>query len=115
MYEAFGVDDVRNHGDMKNYVDRLLTLVPYNPDILNLQVITEKPARYVADRLSKATGDDYIVALSPGNEPWVQKGETVTKTETAIVLNNTTMKKEDSGGYLTTTYKSSGHAQNRDR
>ena len=110
MHEAFGVDDVKNHRDMKNYVDRLLTLVPYNPDILNLQEITEKPARYVADRLSDATGDRYIVALGPGNEPWVQKGQTVTKTETAVVLNNTTMKKEDSGGYLTTAYKASDAA-----
>lgn len=105
MHEAFGVDDVRNHRDMKNYVDRLLTLVPYNPDILNLQEITGKPARYVAGRLSNATGDHYIVALSPGNDPWVQKGQTVTKSETAVLLNLTTMKKEDSGGYLTTTYK----------
>ena len=110
MQEAFGPDDVRNHRDMKNYVDRLLTLVPYNPDILNLQEITEKPARYVAGRLSKATGDRYIAALSPGNEPWVQKGQTVTKTETVVLLNLTTMKKEDSGGYLTTTYKASDAA-----
>ena len=110
MQEAFGPDDVRNLRDMKNYVDRLLTLVPYNPDILNLQEITEKPARYVADRLSKATGDRYIVALGPGNEPWVQKGQTVTKKETAVLLNLTTMKKEDPGGYLTTTYKASDAA-----
>lgn len=110
MHEAFGVDDVRNHRDMKNYVDRLLTLVPYNPDILNLQEITGTPARYVAHRLSNATGDRYIVALGPGNEPWEQKGQTVTKKETAVLLNLTTMKKEDSGGYLTTTFKSSDTA-----
>lgn len=110
MHEAFGVDDVKNHRDMKNYVDRLLTLVPYNPDILNLQEITGKPAHYVADRLSNATGDRYSVALDPGNEPWVQTGQTVTKKETTVLLNLSTMKKEDSGGYLTTTFKSSDTA-----
>ncbi|MPZ71462.1 MAG: hypothetical protein GEU71_18355, partial [Actinobacteria bacterium] len=110
LQEAYGISDVNNLRDMRNYVDRLLKLVPNNPDVLNLQEITAKGARFVRDRLSKATGDKYIVAIAPKDEPYVLEGQVVTKNETAIVINNTTMKKEDAGGFLVTTYKAADKA-----
>src|SRR3972149_2222495 len=47
LQEAYGDSDVGNLRDMRNYVDRLLKLVPNNPDVLNLQEITVKGARFV--------------------------------------------------------------------
>lgn len=110
LQEAYGAADVNNLRDMRNYVDRLMKLLPNNPDVLNLQEITAKGARLIKDKLSKVTGDKYIVAIAPKDEPYVLEGHVVTKNETAIVINNTTMKKEDSGGFLTTTYRAGDKA-----
>lgn len=112
MQEAFGESDVRNSGDMKNYVRILLGKVKHYPDVLLLQEITGKPARVIASQLTKKTGQQYKVIVDPGTEPWKKKGSTVIKTETAILINNVTMKKEHRGGFVTTTYKWSEAAPN---
>ncbi len=52
------------------------------------------------------------MAVSPKGPAYVLKGQVVTKNETAIVINNTTMKKEDAGGFLVTTYRAADKAPN---
>lgn len=62
----------------------------------------------VARLLSDKTGDDYDLAVDAGKDPWEQRWGKVIKSDTAILLNSTTLRKEDAGRYIKTRYRGDG-------
>jgi endonuclease/exonuclease/phosphatase family metal-dependent hydrolase len=100
---------------MALYVSRLLDQTPYYPDVLLLQEVKRKSADRVAYLLSKETGDRYVVAVRPPWIPWHQNLRTRWERDSGIVINATTTKKLDRGGYISLTYKRSDAADPTDR
>jgi hypothetical protein len=100
---------------MALYVDRLLNQTPYFPDVLLLQEVKRSSADRVAYLLSKKTGDRYVVAVRPPWVPWHQTPRIRTETDSGIVINATTTKKLDHGGYISLTYKRSDALDPTDR
>ncbi|MEA2509032.1 MAG: hypothetical protein QOG21_1114 [Actinomycetota bacterium] len=100
---------------MALYVDRLLNQTPYFPDVLLLQEVKRSSADRVAYLLSRKTGDRYVVAVRPPRIPWHQTPRIRTETDSGIVINATTTKKLDRGGYISLTYKRSDAADPTDR
>ncbi|MEA2486032.1 MAG: hypothetical protein QOD46_1143, partial [Actinomycetota bacterium] len=100
---------------MALYVDRLLNQTPYYPDVLMLQEVKRSSADRVAYLLSKKTGDRYVVAVRPPRIPWHQTPRIRTETDSGIVINATTTKKLDRGGYISLTYKRSDALDPTDR
>jgi endonuclease/exonuclease/phosphatase family metal-dependent hydrolase len=103
-----------DQGDMRvrmsRYVDRLLNQAPYFPDVLLLQEVKRNSADRVASLLSRRTRDRYVVAVRPPRIPWRQTPKIRTETDSAIVINRTTTKKLDHGGYISLTFKRSDAA-----
>lgn len=97
LLEAFKKDDVADPTDMRNFARRLTGRVPYAPDALLLQEVVGPSARNVARFMSEETGYRYEVAVAPGESAFVGGG---TNRDTAIVLNMTTMRALDEGGFI---------------
>jgi endonuclease/exonuclease/phosphatase family metal-dependent hydrolase len=95
---------------MGRYVDRLLNQTPYYPDVLLLQEVKRDSAQRVASLLSSRTGDRYVVAVRPPKIPWRETPKIRTETDSGIVINETTTKKLDHGGYISLTFKRSDAA-----
>jgi endonuclease/exonuclease/phosphatase family metal-dependent hydrolase len=95
---------------MGRYVNRLLDQTPYFPDVLMLQEVKRSSADKVASLLSDRTGNRYVVAVRPPKVPWHQTPKIRTETDSAIVINRTTTKKLDPGGYISLTFKRSDAA-----
>lgn len=97
--------DISNRTDMKNYVRTLLQKTPDRPDALLLQEVRRSSANFVAWRLRTATGQNYRVVVKP-QIPLVQviKPGLTVHSETAIILNLTTMKVAAPGGFITSEY-----------
>src|SRR5687768_17287391 len=55
LLEAWG-DEANNNSEMDIYVSRLLNQVPYLPDVLLLQEVKYRSARYVKNLLTRETG-----------------------------------------------------------
>jgi Endonuclease/Exonuclease/phosphatase family len=104
LQEAFGSSDVRNPRDMRVFARRVLRRTPYRPDVLLLQEVRRRSARFVARRLSRRTRHRYVVAVDPGRDPWKQTPRKVVKKETAILINGHTMRKLRPGGFISTSY-----------
>lgn len=100
---------------MKRYVHRLLNQTPYFPDALMLQEVKRRSARRVAALLSNRTGNDYIVAVRPPRIPWSETPKIHTETDSAIVIDRTTTKKLDPGGFISLKYKRSDAADPKSR
>jgi hypothetical protein len=100
---------------MALYVSRLLDQTPYYPDVLLLQEVKRKSADRVAYLLSRETGDRYVVAVRPPWIPWHQNLRTRWERDSGIVINATTTKKLDRGGYISLTYKRSDAADPTER
>ncbi|HEX3327320.1 MAG TPA: hypothetical protein VHV50_10025 [Actinomycetota bacterium] len=103
-----------NQGDMRvrmgRYVGRLLNQAPWYPDVLLLQEVKRNSAERVASLLSARTGDNYVVAVRPPKIPWRETPKIRTETDSGIVINRTTTKKLDHGGYISLTFKRSDAA-----
>lgn len=98
LAETFRQPDVKDPVDMRNFVKRVLKIVPYSypPDILLLQEVRRASAQNVADFMTEATGFEYDVAVDPGLTPFLGNGH---RRETTIVLNMGTMQAMDEGGF----------------
>lgn len=97
LLEAFKKDDVADPTDMRNFAQRLTDRVPYAPDALLLQEVVGPSAENVARFMSEETGYKYEAVVAPGQSAFVGGG---TNRDTAIVLNRTTMRALDEGGFL---------------
>lgn len=100
LQEAFRKPDVAYPQDMRNFARRLVSKVPYAPDILLLQEVRKKSTHNVAQFMSEETNYTYEVAVEPPVHPWVPEGA---KNDTGIVYNTDTMHIEDDGGFMRTT------------
>lgn len=97
--------DMKDMSEMKPYVARLIDQTPYLPDVLLLQEVRLKSAKYVAELLTNETGETYTLAVKPPRRPWTQNPQRRTETETAILMNSETMEKIDNGGFIALTYE----------
>jgi endonuclease/exonuclease/phosphatase family metal-dependent hydrolase len=108
--EVFVPQDVAHSHDMLVFAHRVRYGVSSAPDVVLLQEVTASVAREVAKRLSLEIGKKYIVAVGPGPVAWRQVGNKMFTTETAILLNSSTMRRVGHGGYITNTYALSATA-----
>ncbi|MDQ3954713.1 MAG: endonuclease/exonuclease/phosphatase family protein [Actinomycetota bacterium] len=107
--------DMANHGDMRNFIDRLLNgagnasghQIPYTPDVVLLQEVRASSADYIGGLLTAGTGCRFNLAVSPGENYVVKNGDPVYFRETAILLNTDTMEKVGNSGYFVTKYTAS--------
>ncbi|MFN2593508.1 MAG: endonuclease/exonuclease/phosphatase family protein [Actinomycetota bacterium] len=102
--EVFVPQDVAHSHDMLVFAHRVRYGVSSAPDVLLLQEVTATVAREVAKRLSREIGKKYVVAVAPGPVAWHMVGDKMFTTETAILLNSSTMRRVGRGHYLTNTY-----------
>ena len=102
--EVFVPQDVAHSHDMLVFAHRVRYGVSSAPDVVLLQEVTRSVAKEVAKRLSREIGKKYVVAIAPGPVAWHQVGDKMFTTETAILLNSSTMRRLGHGGYITNTY-----------
>lgn len=102
--EVFLPQDVAHSHDMLVFAHRVRYGVSSAPDVVLLQEVTRSVAKEVAVRLSREIGKKYTVAIAPGPVAWHQVGDKMYATETAILLNSSTMRRLGRGHYLTNTY-----------
>lgn len=104
--EAWVYSDVRSHGDMDKFVNRVLDETKYRPDILALQEVRRSSAEYIARKMSGLSGQPYKLAVTPPSNPsFNYGGGRAGAKETAILINSKTMKVLDRGGYIPSPYK----------
>jgi hypothetical protein len=111
LLEAFSPKDVRDPRDMDVFVDRVLDLVPYLPDVLLLQEVNSKSAHYVAAELTRRTGQTYKVIADAADKAYRETDTRITKRDTAIVINTVSMSKSGRSGYIVTRYDRGGNAR----
>lgn len=98
-------EEANNNSEMDNYVSRLLDQVPYRPDILLLQEVKLKSARYVKNLLTTQTGDTYAFGWKPPRQPWTQNPKRRWEMDNGILINTETVRKLDTGGWIDLTYE----------
>ena len=89
---------------IKAFVRRAIEMTPFSPDVVLIQEVREKSARGVARAFTDQTGNQYILAVVPGQHPTKEFGGLQVHKETAIVINTETMKKESKGGFIASKY-----------
>ena len=104
LQEAWGTE-ANNNSEMDNYVDRLLNQLPYVPDVLLLQEVKLRSARYVKNRLTTATGETYVFGWKPPRQPWTQNPKRRWEMDNGILINSATVRKLDTGGWIDLTYE----------
>lgn len=97
-------NDLRDNSDMKVFVRRLLEHARYLPDVLLLQEVRRQSTNFVARHMSRKTGRDYVAVVKPPWDIMKEENGTLVHTETAIVINRSTMARKSRGGYIRTTY-----------
>lgn len=106
-------DEANNNSEMNNYVSRLLAQLPYLPDVLLLQEVKLKSARYVKNLLTTSTGETYGWGHKAPAQPWTQNPKRRWEMDNAILFNTETTRKLDDGGWVDLTYKRA-HATDKD-
>jgi hypothetical protein len=97
-------DEIRQLSEARILAQRVLDDVDCRPDILLLQEVVRKSARRVAETFTRMTSDHYV-AVRSSPESWDPVGrQKVVNTETAIVVNRSTMRLVDEGGWMRTPY-----------
>ena len=104
LHEGYDNADLEDLSEVKVFVRRVLDTVPHSPDLVLLQEVRNKSAKKVAKVLSNKTSDDYKMAVAPGELPTQDFDNRQVFTDTSVVVNQSTMKITDDGGYLSTTY-----------
>lgn len=95
---------IHDMSSIKAFVAGTIDLVKYYPDVLLLSEIRAEGAKAAAKFLTNKTNQKYIVAVYPGQHPVTEyPGKQIHK-ETTIILNATTMKQHDRGGFFKSTY-----------
>jgi hypothetical protein len=109
VQEAWGgtTNDMRNMSELDNYVRRLLNQVPFHPDVVLLQEVRRKSAKYIKNLLTDATGDAYGWGWTPPRRPWTQNPQRRWEMDSGILINTETTRKLDQGGWIDLTYKRS--------
>ncbi|MDQ4065680.1 MAG: hypothetical protein M3161_06500, partial [Actinomycetota bacterium] len=108
-------DDLKDQSELDIYVQRLLDQLPYFPDVLLLQEVRRKSARYVKDLLTQETGDTYGWGVMPPRKPWRNTESVRIETDSAVLFNADAMRKLDDGGFISLTYKRSHAADQVER
>ena len=98
-------DDANNNSEMKNYVSRLLDQLPYLPDVLLLQEVKLRSARFVKKLLTDQTGEVYGFGWKPPRQPWTQNPQRRWEMDNGILINTETVQKLDTGGWIDLTYE----------
>lgn len=97
-------DEANNNSEMKNYVSRLLNQLPYLPDVLLLQEVKLRSARFVKKLLTNQTGEVYGFGWKPPAQPWTQNPQRRWEMDNGILINTETVRKLDTGGWIDLTY-----------
>jgi endonuclease/exonuclease/phosphatase family metal-dependent hydrolase len=102
---------------IRRFARRLRRLVPFAPDVLLLQEVTEETAGMTAGMLAEEIPFRFSVERSPGPPPETELDQTVPESEppedvqeevvsdTAVVVNAETTRVRDSGGDVMTRYE----------
>lgn len=106
LQEAWGgtTNDMQDMSEMDNFVERLIDQAPYYPDVLLLQEVRRKSARYVKELLTSETGDTYGWGWQPPVRPWTQNPRRRWEMDSAILINTATTRKLTAGGWIELTY-----------
>jgi hypothetical protein len=111
LLEGFSGSDVRDPSDMDVFVNRVLNLVRYRPDILLLQEVNSKSARYVAAELTRRTKQTYAVIADAGDKAYRETDTRIIKRDTAIVINTESMSETGRSGYIITRTDRGGNSK----
>lgn len=111
LLEGFSGADVRDLSEMDVFVDRVLDVVNRVPDVLLLQEVNSRSARYVAAEFSRRVGQSYAVIADAGDKAYRETDTRITKRDTAIVINTESMSKAGRSGYIVTRYDPGGNAK----
>lgn len=83
--------DVKDREDMRNVLKVTLGRVTYaTPDVILLQQVDRSSAQWLKNAFSNATGDRFVVAGGPARTPRADKGATVRRDDSAILVNAST-------------------------
>lgn len=105
VQEVWGRADMRDQSELDNYVERLIDQLPYLPDVVLVQEVRLKSAKYIKNLLTETTGNAYGWGVRPPRRPWSQNPRKRTETDSAILVNTETVAKKDGGGYISLTYE----------
>ena len=98
-------EEIQQLGEARVLARRVLDDVDCPPDVLLLQEVVRASARRVAETFTRMTTDRYVVVKSPGDS-WIPVArKKVVNTETAIVVNLSTMRVVDDGGWIRSPYQ----------
>ena len=111
LLEGFSGADVSDLSEMDVFVDRVLEVVSRVPDVLLLQEVNSRSARYVAAEFSRRVGQSYAVITDAGDKAYRETDSRVIKRDTAIVINTESMSKAGRSGYIVTRYDPGGNAK----
>jgi hypothetical protein len=107
---SMGTGDLGSHFEVDNFAKRVRDVVPIVPDVILLQEVNYETSGLAARKLSSRLNQRFVVAVRPIRNTTVEYPDKQVHTETAILLNSTTMAKEDRGGYIQTSYPRSAAA-----
>jgi hypothetical protein len=112
LEEAYsaGINETADQFEVPNFVDRVLDRTPSLPDVLLMQEVNERSTNHVAREFTRRTGQRYVVVVRPPLRPNEVYGGKSIHTETAIIINATTMRVVNAGGFFKTTYPRSAAA-----
>ena len=102
LNEAYDDKDLRSMKELAPFAGRVVASTPHDPDIMLLQEVRRASAEYVADKMSKETGDRYVVATKLSKEPYRSTARKWIERDVAVVLNTKTMKSLGKSGVVTT-------------
>ena len=111
LLEGFSGADVRDLSEMDVFVDRVLDKIGYRPDVVLMQEVNSRSARYVAAEFTRRTGQKYAVIADAGDKAYRETDTRITKRDTAIAINTQTMSKAGTVGYIVTRYDRGGNAR----
>lgn len=104
------VGDLADNFEIGNFVDRVVPDTPYLPDVLLLQEVNYKTTGLVARRLTRRTGQRYVVAVRPIRNTTIEYPDKAWNTDTGIVINAKTMAVAKRGRFYTALYPDSATA-----
>lgn len=95
-----------NPAQVRAFADRVASTLPYAPDAILLQEVDRPYTSAVARQLSERLSINYVVKAAP-NDPVVDRSSNREDVvgDTAIVLNDTTMRALERPGLVTTRYR----------
>ena len=112
LEEAYSMNrgDLGNHFEVDNFAKRVRDVVPQIPDVVLLQEVNHETSALAARKLSSRLGQKFVVAIRPIRNTTVEFPDKQVHTETAILLNASTMGIDHRGGYIQTSYPRSAAA-----